>query len=156
VLKKQIITIVLLSAYLLGLAHNVIPHCHEAFVLTKTDHQHIAGHHQHVANGQEHEDHEHVAHNDHQDESLIDYIICALSMGEEPAGEDQYSENVPTKNNIRWLDADQSVQFLVAVLYTVLQPQAVEENVVFGEIHQIAYESIDSIADPHRGPPALV
>lgn len=137
------------------MAHNVIPHCHQESQVIVSVHSHLAEHHEHATDDHLHEGHEHVSHNDHLDESLFDFIVCALSAGEQPDSEHHFLEIVPTDNTFRVLDFKLSTELpalLVAVFTNSTSTQCVP---VFSNDRPVVYDSIDRATLPQRGPPVF-
>ncbi len=76
-------------AYFMSLGHSFIPHHHHD---ENTEH-----HHHHHASDTE-EEHDHIAHHDHYDNDLLDYLACVF--GEHHSGEDciTYEEIITGKS----------------------------------------------------------
>lgn len=76
---KSLISLILIFAYSIGFAHSFVPHNTELHC----DHgskvvEHYGNHHAHEDGERVSEDHSHIAHADHYDESFLDLIACAL------------------------------------------------------------------------------
>lgn len=75
---KTVISVLLLSVYVLGFGHSLTPHCQtncdNHFVAEKT---HVHDHHEHGSD--EVNGHDHVIHGDHFDNNWIDLLVCLLS-----------------------------------------------------------------------------
>jgi hypothetical protein len=82
-LSIRVITAVfLLLSYSVGMAHDFIPHCHEA----NEEHHHNTHNHNHDLHGDEHHDdnHQHFPHQNHLDEGLLGLISCLLGEADHP------------------------------------------------------------------------
>ena len=75
-LKKTVLSLVLLLSYSLGFAHNLLPHCSNPDQFSHSHHEL----HEHHSDGELAESqHEHIAHDNHEDEGLYDFLLCLLS-----------------------------------------------------------------------------
>lgn len=75
---RTIISFLILSVYLLGFGHAIMPHCQ----ISCDDHSVVekAHHHDHHEHEQgDMHDHDHVTHGDHFDENWFDLLVCVLS-----------------------------------------------------------------------------
>lgn len=89
---KPILAILTLTAYFLTLGHSFIPHHHHE--------KNQAEHHHHHSHEGDNLAHDHVAHGNHFDENLIDYLACIF-------GEHHHSE-MPCKVTEEWSNQKQS------------------------------------------------
>ena len=85
-LKNVLISSLLIFAYLIGFAHELIPHYH--LEDEHHDAQHVAFHN-HVS--VENRDADDITHGDHLDDSFLDYLVCIISHSEHSnLGSDSY------------------------------------------------------------------
>jgi hypothetical protein len=150
---KSIISLLLLLTYSFGFAHNLVPHCnddtpHETAI---SDHHH----HQHSDEQQENIEHNHINHDSHFDEGIIDFITCLVHESESP--EEQCSiEHCFTfsSNNFSLKDINK-IQTAI-VLFAVSQPIVQNESIAYSSTDfEINYLSPPLEDSPHRGPPII-
>jgi len=100
-LKRTLISLVLLLAYGLGFAHNVIPHCHDGEGMHEHHASHSHSHDHDHDHAHDHDASDHIAHKDHLDENLIDLLMCVLSETEhsEPHQEHVMVNTIAPKPN---------------------------------------------------------
>lgn len=79
-MRNSLISFLLIFAYSIGFAHELIPHYHveDGFSLRKN-----AEMHHHVA--QEDRDLDDISHNDHLDDGFLDYLVCIVSHADHSA-----------------------------------------------------------------------
>jgi len=89
----------MLLIYAVSFGHQIIPHHHHAI---NSNHNHTnANTHNHCIT--EKDSHSHVAHNDHFDEGVIDYLACVLGNHEDHPKDECVVLNTPNdqKNNAK-------------------------------------------------------
>lgn len=120
-LRKVILSIVLLLSYSLGMAHDVLPHYHandlhsDIAVGIKLHHHH--SHHEH--DPVEQPEHDHVTHEDHLDDGLLDYVICLLSEFDHESDDSEhlfYYPSNPEKINLKPVAKVKQALVLLSVL----------------------------------------
>lgn len=75
-IKRTVLSLVLLLSYSLGFAHNLLPHCSNPDQFSHNHHQL----HEHHSNAElPDSQHEHIAHANHEDEGIYDFLLCLLS-----------------------------------------------------------------------------
>jgi len=157
--KRVFISVCLLLAYSIGLAHDLIPHCHhcegDGTLATEHAEEHHHHHEHHVHEHGEPVDHEHIEHADHLDEGLLDFIICILDETEHPSSEGNECYYAPAITN------DISNQLLskvklAAVLVSLFAhpPDELDTKGHAGEA-TVAYLPPPLSSSPHRGPPSV-
>lgn len=102
---KAILSVFTLFAYFLSLGHSLIPHHHHN---AETPHHH----HHSDEHADEHDthDHDHVAHENHFDDGIIDYLACVLGEHEhQDSNCDLVKENREQKQNENQDNAVKSV-----------------------------------------------
>lgn len=148
---KLIITILLLLTYSFGFAHNLVPHCND---FTEESHDHSSNHNHHFhSEGEElHDDHIDIAHDDHFDGGLFDFITCLVHESELP--EDECSvEHCFTINPSTSSLKINKIQTAI-ILFAVFQPIAQDEaDFLSTSDVEIKYLSPPLEDSPHRGPP---
>ena len=153
--KQFLVWSLLMLAYSVGLAHNLVPHHHDHLPAEgHAQHDHSSHQHHHHEH-QDHEGHEHVEHSDHFDDGLWDFIVCVLSETELPESGHHHCLYLaaPTvkapANNTTTLDCLASV---CRVHYQHLPEVPVETANSFFEF---VYSPPPLYAAPLRGPPAF-
>ena len=149
------LSMLLLFAYSLGMAHSLIPHCHHGLQTTTEDHQHLIGHLHHEHKSNEHETHDYVSHGGHLDEGLFDLLVCILSEVEQPQAEYHCSPTLPAVQSSVWAQADLSVPFVIVLFDVLFNAELEPASVISNHEVVIDYQSADATAFPHRGPPVL-
>ena len=147
------LSMLLLFAYSLGMAHSLIPHCHHGLQTTTEDHQHLIGHLHHEHKSNEHETHDHVSHGGHLDEGLFDLLVCILSEGEQPQAEDHCAPILPAVQNATWTQSELNATFVFALFDALIHTDLELASVTSNQEVVIDYESTDVAGFPHRGPP---
>ena len=151
---KLIITILLLLTYSFGFAHNLVPHCND---FTEESHDHSSNHNHHFhSEGEElHDDHIDIAHDDHFDGGLFDFITCLVHESELPEDECSIEHCFIINSNSFSLKDINKIQVAI-VLFTVTQPIVQNEPITYSstdlEINYLPPPLEDS---PHRGPPFI-
>ena len=156
-IKKVIISLCLLFAYTVGVSHNIIPHCHhneglvEPVSRNSSNHNHQHNHHQHTTDNVT--DHEHVAHNGHFDEGLIDFIFCLFTESDHPdfsnihyfipAPSGKYSKNLVLK-----------IKFPASIPGTITNKSEFETHFTFNSESTIFPLSPPLLNTSYRGPPS--
>ena len=154
---RSVISLFLLLVYSISFAHDLIPHCHfdkmsEHIVAEQGESHHHHEHHTHEAD--EETDHEHITHQNHLDDGLLDYVICLLSELEHPS-EYAHRHYAPVISNDNFLKGLDKPKF-VAILFTVftapeidMLPSRYATELAF------TYHSPPLLNSPHRGPPSI-
>lgn len=156
--KRTFIAFCLLFAYSLGFSHNLVPHCHHAEGVTEHGnhsgiHSHEHEHHHHnELSAEELAMHEHVAHEDHFDDSLIEFIICVLSDTEHPAFENC---QINVEANTISLEGFDNIKLVATFAAVFTVPAENIATVIVAPEVDIAFLSppLDFVAD--RGPPSF-
>lgn len=157
--RKAVISIILICAYSIGFAHNLIPHNHDHEISTDhmsshaQKHEHPHGHHQHSTS--DHHNHKHIAHENHFDHGLFDLVICLLSEIEHDSADNNDCYYIPAQAN------NFSAKSLTKVKYASVHfivfaelDDADNPNACNPEIYT-AYLSPPLSSSPHRGPPII-
>lgn len=151
-INKVIISLILLLTYSFGFAHNLVPHCTDS---GEENHNHSPSHNHHFhfegeAINSEHAD---IAHDDHFDEGINDFITCLVNESETPA-EDCSIEHCFTVNFNEFSLKDLN-KIQTAILFSTVSDLSVAYKLdsnyfeVVEEIHSTPL--IEN--SPHRGPP---
>ncbi len=157
--KRVFISIILLFAYSLGFAHNLIPHTHshetkeEIVVHKESGHPHH--HHNNLHQHKKHVDHEHISHGDHFDEGFYDLLICFLHTADNQAKDCDAHYYITTDHN-RTLTNKQKIQLLATLVVLYSEP---EEVVLFSELYSFSELKIPPpliTNSPLRGPPSFL
>jgi hypothetical protein len=149
--KTPIISIFFLFIFLVGLAHQMVPHCHEFLAG-----EHQAAHHHHDYHRHSPEntpDHSHIAHDDHLDAGVFDLIICILSDMEHPATDCTLFHFVASKaaQNAKSTGVDGTTN--VAPISTSLSIPDLSLQPVFFD-QELNHHSAPPLGNlPSRGPP---
>ncbi len=83
--KRKCHILILVLVYLIGLAHNLVPHV-DAFPLDN-DVPHLHEHHTHTGKSQPAGHSRDIAHADHYDSGLYDLLLCFLNESEHSGGD---------------------------------------------------------------------
>lgn len=150
----------LLLAYTIGFAHNVIPHCHHALGEMEQAHDHSEAHHVHEHQDHQHEEHEevdhaHISHKDHLDSGLLDLILCVLSETDHPATNHGHEFYQNTANSAVKLDSATNLKLSALALLVFTDPSCDLEPVSFGTDPPRIYSPPYLSNSPHRGPPVF-
>ena len=100
-LLKLVISAFLLLTYLLGFAHNLIPHCQELISGEHQSARHHHHHHQYQLGEGSNPGQVHILHKDHFDADIFDLIICFLSEMEHHADDCNIENYIPVSANDR-------------------------------------------------------
>ena len=157
-IRKVIAACVMLCTYTVGIASTLIPHCHHD---TRTEHSvgdpdearhHHHEHHQHHENNES--DHDHIAHANHLDTGVLDFIICLLSEAEHPVSDGHHHFHVASAH--LQLSAKPLIKHKIPVvpisLCIVLKKGTMPVQVKSG-VNSI-FQIPPLVSSPHRGPPA--
>ena len=152
--RKKIITLLLICAYSIGFAHEMIPHfhvedeIHNHLESSDEEHHHLDNH-KHVNTN----DGNNVAHQDHLDDSIYDYLVCLFSGVDHTTCYSSHEVSFPTfdlkvsenKSNKRFTIASTSFHFNGAeVTVSKVEIRAFDERIYLSPIEE---------SDPNRGPP---
>ncbi len=151
----MIISSILLLAYCLSFAHNLIPHCHHAIGQLAIPHTH-AVQHEHHEEGDHHgdENHTHIAHQGHLDEGLVDLLVCLLTETEHP-GSDAGEHFVMPNTELHKLDISSKIQITSMLIYWLFDfSEDCTLLVARPEIHS-DYTAPLLAHSPLRGPPTI-
>ena len=146
--------------YVIGYTHTLLPHHQE----TNADEQNIAiiedehhhhDHHQHTPEVDASEDHQHISHENHYDEGLLDLVVCLISEVEHPENDCnlEYYNLVKTKVVIQnKLLKARFVAVFIAVLNLSGQSESSSE---YGAGNNLVYQPPLLLNTPNRGPPTI-
>jgi len=151
---KLIISIILLLTYSFGFAHNLVPHCNDS---GEENHNHAPSHNHHYHAEGEAIDAEHsdIAHDDHFDEGINDFITCLVNESETPEEECSIEHCFIINSNSFSLKDINKIQVAI-VLFTVTQPIVQNEPIAYSSTDlEINYLSPPLEDSPHRGPPFI-
>jgi hypothetical protein len=151
---KIIISLLLLLTYSFGFAHNLVPHCNDS---SEENHTHVPSHnhHQHFEGEEIDTEHSDIAHNNHFDGGVIDFITCLVHESETP-GEECSVEHCFTFSTNNFSLKDISKIQTAIVLFTVFQPIVQNETILYSSADlEINYLSPPLEDSPHRGPPFI-
>lgn len=117
VLKKAIISVFLLLTYSMGLAHEVIPHCHHNTVGPESNGHHVVDHQHDLGHVCEKES-AHFDHRAHCDEGFMNFVVCLMSETDHPDTCNERSLFLPSLTHD--LSSNQGVKLLItaAILLT--------------------------------------
>lgn len=154
-MKRAIISIALLFTYGVSLAHSVIPHCHHGFEAIVGDHEHAVAHEHHDSVEQipETEDPtDHINHQDHYDESLLDLILCLFTDSDHP---DSFGEDVfiPSTSTPLQLKSLSQVSLLTDLIVMIRSEEGAEDP--NSPEFRVNYTSPELHTTGLRGPPAI-
>lgn len=147
----------LLLTYSFGFTHNLIPHCND---LVKESHSHTSNHnhasnhnhHFHAEGDQLHDEHIDIAHHDHYDGGLLDFITCLVHESELPEEECSVEHCFTINPSTSSLKINK-IQTAI-ILFAVFQPIAQDEaDFLSTSDVEIKYLSPPLEDSPHRGPP---
>lgn len=153
-LSKIVISIMLLLTYSFGFAHNLVPHCNDSF---EENHNHTPSHNHHNHSEGEEFDTEHsdIAHNDHFDGGVSDFLVCLVHESETP-DEECSIEHCFTINPNNFSLKDISKIQTAIILFAVSQPIVQNEPIAYSSMGlEINYLSPPLEDSPHRGPPFI-
>ncbi len=105
---KHIAAYFLLLVYSVSFGHQIIPHHHHEN--SENHSHHLEGAHDHCVT--EEETHNHVAHEDHFDEGLIDYLGCVLGSHEHNSATEYEFIEGDQKNRENTTNSDQFIAVL--------------------------------------------
>ena len=150
--KKLAISLFLMFAYAIGFTHNVIPHCHHQ--AADNQHEHTE-HHQHLSAGDDHNNEGHVAHNEHLDEGVMDFIICLLSETEHPSpsGDESFyfsAEETPRTSSLN-INVLPSLAIEASMIHAVSQ---IEKTIHVNLIEGLPCQGLRYCL-PDRAPPSI-
>lgn len=120
--KRVFISVMLLLAYSLGFAHNLIPHTHinetAEEIVTHDENRH---HHYHYNNyhHKKHVNHEHILHGDHFDENLYDLLVCFLHTTDDKQAKDCNGQFYMPTTKKRIINNVPQVQLLAIIISIV-------------------------------------
>jgi hypothetical protein len=150
---RTLLSSFLLLTYALGIAHDLIPHCH-----TDQAASHADGHHGHEHLTVEHHQeegtaHQHIVHQNHLDEGLFGLMSCLLSELDHPLSSSN-QECLPENSNVPSFKSEATVSILML---------AQVENYCFELTQQFILPTPDrqryctplSSSSSRRGPPVL-
>ena len=154
---RILIVFILLFSYSFGFAHNIIPHCdtdHAESNCFKYAHElteNHDGHHQHTKGEEQLLEHSHIAHSNHFDDNLIEYVKCLFespSHGHDFCSMDNQEHTVGEKES-KQID----IKF-IAVVCTLFNIQLTQNlsSEIQSEIPQFLRQN-DLENEPLRGPP---
>ncbi|MEZ4720499.1 MAG: hypothetical protein R2813_01315 [Flavobacteriales bacterium] len=154
-LKRVIIAISLLFTYGVSLAHSVIPHCHHGFEVSTADHEHAVAHEHHDSVEQIPQTEDpanHINHQGHYDESLLDLILCLFSDSDHPDnfGEDAF---IPSSNAPVQLKSLNQASLLVSLIIAINAEECAEERII--PQLKVNYTAPELFTSGLRGPPAI-
>lgn len=154
-IKKTIISFLLLCIYFVGLAHEVIPHCHhddnmhDHGIAMEESHSHSQ--HQHVIFANSF-DSETTNHDHYHEEGFLDFLTCLLSETDHPVSEcNQLYYPTSLKNAID------------GQIHSVVLPDGISQNcqssggkLLLTNEHSNIDKSGDLLlSSPFRGPPSV-
>jgi hypothetical protein len=154
-MRKALISFLLILSYSFGFAHNLVPHCTE-FHIEHADeiHEHHDDHHDHEVGEIIDDDHSHVVHNDHYDDNLLDYFLCALedvNHHDDGCNLECYTQ-IPEFNGSE-KSADKSLDhFDFQSCFVSLERTSSESNYTDVSVLHLSEESTAQC--PYRGPPS--
>ena len=154
--KKTILSILLLSVYTIGLAHNVIPHCHHDKFRANHSAEHAAAHnHTHIPLDAENPtDHSLFLHNDHLDAGFLDFILCWLHETDHPDSQTSDSFCLPQitgLNSGSWLLI---TSFKACFLANIEQANKKVQRYYIPEFLSDNISSLYAVTVLLRGPPS--
>lgn len=120
-----ILTYLLLLVYGVSFGHQVLPHHHHE--IDEHHNHHSVGTHDHCIDEKETHGHDHVAHEDHFDEGVIDFLACILGNHEHtPAGDCELTD-APNQQKNTVKDQEKTTATLVenpcVLEFISLEPQ---------------------------------
>lgn len=140
---KSCISILLIFCYGLGFAHNLIPHQHNG------DHENHE--HEHAVSHDDHQ-HQHINHQDHQDEGLLDFMLCLLIDLEHHEANLEFFK--PTQNHFQIDIPTKQIKSIIVEDFCLLETKSdtyqpgIPPDFLF---YEFIYQSNSSF----RGPPNL-
>lgn len=155
-LRKSIISFLLIFAYSLGFAQEFIPHIHvedgghNHLEVSAKEHHHLENHtHTNSHNGND------VAHQDHLDESIYDYLICLMSGVEHSACYASHAVSFPSVDLKKSESKRDNFNLDLTTSSTIFTAEFAESKLTF--TNPIERRVLRSIADsdPNRGPPSI-
>jgi len=156
-LIKPIIAVFLLLTYSFAFAVELIPHCHFDNHINYTDvkngetHQH--SNHRHVEI--ENKDSDDVFHENHLDDSVLDFVICFLSEIEHHESDIFHQHLIVSQLNTDNYKSLSKTK-IIAVLFAVfVEPSIVESHQEFNTAFIDEYQLSLIKSSPHRGPPSF-
>ncbi len=155
---KVVISLFLLLTYSFGFAHTLIPHQEKNDVSTQNiafqENEHHHPHHEHQQNEDLGNDHVHIQHENHFDESLYDLIACYLCKLEYPSNDCEIQHFIPEKTREDAKRNFAKAKF-TALLIAVFIGKKQNEPVA-GYDKKSNYSSATPLKNtPLRGPPSL-
>ena len=154
--SKLIISSFLLFVYSFGFAHYLIPHCEkESSAIHVYYEQEVIGHQHHDINSyNEHSDeHEHLQHEGHVDDGILDFLICFLS-------EVEHQENASSLEVYLSVKTDTKAPRLFESKLQLLAVLSVLNNLDLHSYSKTNYEEILGVyisplihQSPNKGPP---
>ena len=151
-LSKIVISILLLLTYSFGFAHNLVPHCNDS---GEENHNHAPSHNHHFHSEGEAIDSEHadIAHDDHFDEGINDFITCLVNESEISV-DDCSIEHCFTVNFNDFSFKDFS-KIQTAILFSTVLDLSVAyklDSNYFEVVEEVLFTPLIENS-PHRGPP---
>ena len=150
------ISLILLLTYSIGFAHDLAPHCPEFATEEKhSGSHHHHEHHEHLQDVNPDGQHDHILHEKHFDEDVIDLIVCLLSDLEHPANHCHCTHYIPFKSGNDLVKELPKVKF-TATLYSILElPDLGETLSTFGFEVARRYATPQIDKSSKRGPPII-
>lgn len=154
--RKNIISFLLIFAYSIGFAHEMIPHFHledgignhlEVSIETHHHHHHLGNHKQVNTN-----DGNNIVHEDHQDDSLYDYLVCLLSAANHTASYSSLDASFPSFE-VDHFENQCNKNVIVNSSFFVNEAEVSCLKVDFFTSDECDYLSPITESDPNRGPP---
>jgi hypothetical protein len=154
--KRTLIALSLLFAYSLGFAHELLPHCHHSdgvAVLGTENSEHSHQHNHQHDHADVDSDHEHVAHADHFDDGLMDFILCLLAESNHSSSHADHCFDMPAERTAVSFSAWDKIK-LVATFAAVFA-EKIEETTVENFVPEVnvAFLSPPLAYSVNRGPP---
>ncbi len=156
---KMFISCFLLLTYSFGFSHALIPHQEKKDVYSQNiilqENEHHHQHHDHVKNEDTSNDHKHIQHENHFDESLYDLIACFLCELEHTSNTCEIQHYIPVRTIEEANHNFAKTKLATLLLAIIVGVEQIEPISKYDNNSKNNYLSPPLENSPHRGPPSL-
>ncbi len=151
-LKNSILAYFLILSYTLSFAHNLIPHS-DTLIDGQHLHDLIHEHNHFHSDFHSHSTDDHILHENHLDENVLDYLICIFSDLEHGESECAMEHETPSQEvNVSFLFVD---VFYAVINFHDIDVILEQKNKEYSISKEIIYSSPHYSTYKLRGPPIL-
>ena len=151
--NKALISVFLLFAYSLGFSTVLVPRCEHSEDVKEHVSQHIQHHEHHQHDGKNGHGHEHVVHEGHFDDGLLELFICIISESEYPDFESK-SYTISSEINNFSVNKLSLVKSVLAQFEVSSEAEQNNRSAGFNTELHVSCLSPIILNSPYRGPPS--